>query len=141
MLIACDIGGVVRDLSTGNLINDAVTSITKIMEKHRLIFISKCGQKYRHEITGWLIEHGLHHIPIFFCDDCKDKVEIALGNKVDIMIDDKLKVLNEFSKKVKLLWFCNDNKKISGAKKYQPNIFEKVILMESWENILEFLDE
>jgi uncharacterized HAD superfamily protein len=138
MNIACDIGGVVKNLINDEPIEGAVESIKLLEEKHKIIFISKCKESYKDKILKWLKEHNLDNITIYFCEDYKDKIQIAENNKINVMIDDKMQVLCTFPKSIKKIWF-SDDKKIEGAKKYQPYFYNSVQIAKKWTDIIKLL--
>jgi hypothetical protein len=82
----------------------------------------------------------LDKIKVYFCDSYEDKVKIATKCNVDVMIDDKIKVLNCFGDQTKKIWLCDDDKKITGANKYQPDLLEKLKVARQWHDILVYLE-
>ena len=94
--IGCDIGGVIRDLVSENPITDSIKSINKLLVTHKVVFISKCKEKYKDKSFKWLKENNLSSIPVYFCLEYADKVNIASDEKINVMIDDRLQVLKNF---------------------------------------------
>ncbi len=70
------------------------------------------------QIKTWLQDNGFGIYPVHFCEEYKDKLKLAQNLNVAIMIDDKMQVLQSFPDTICKLWFCQDVKKIEGAKKY-----------------------
>jgi hypothetical protein len=145
MIIGCDIGGIVKELTGDGVIEGAVETLLKLKQAgHRIFFISKCGSSFAEHTTQWLNLHGLGHdvVPIVFCENYADKVVFALKLGVQIMIDDKLTVLKHFdSNRFIRLWFCLESKNIAGAKKYDPDFYNSVKLVQSWSDIEKVIDE
>jgi uncharacterized HAD superfamily protein len=141
MIIACDIGGVVKNLTTDDAIDDAIVSVLKLAEKNTIIFISKCKKLYEEKTKLWLIANKLDHFKIYFCEDYEGKIKIAEKEKVEIMIDDKIQVLVTFPKSILKIWFCNDQQKINGTIKYQPDFFASVSIAKNWCDVMEILDK
>lgn len=142
-VIACDIGGVVKDNTTDQPIEDAIESVTKLANdptKH-FIFISKCNEKYKQKSTSWLTDHHLSHIPRYYCLEWDEKVKIAEDHHVNVMIDDRMQVLRSFPPSVTKIWLCSDPKRIEGARKFQPDFFDSVRIARSWPEILQIIDE
>lgn len=137
MKIACDIGGCVKNMINDDPIEGAIDSLISLSENNEIVFISKCKESYQAIINEWLSHHQLNH-KIYFCESYDDKANIANELGINAIIDDKLSVLRSFNDKnsTKLIWFCNDQKKISGAMKYQPELFKKIIVCKNWTEIL-----
>lgn len=141
-IIGCDIGGVVRDLQSGDVMEDAKESINEIIKiGHSIYFISKCKDAMEINIREWLKKEKLDNIPIFFCKEYGEKVTIGKQLKINMMIDDKTQVLSLFGNHIKKIWFCTEYQKISGVKKHQPDIFNSVKLVNSWNDIVEYINE
>lgn len=139
MLIACDIGGVVKEMTSDECILDAIISIKQIEKLgHKVIFVSKCKQNFRELLKNWLATNGLQN-DAFFCNEYSEKKQICIKEKVDYMIDDKLQVFKDMPDKIKKIWFCADNVKINGAKKYQPDEVSKVVIFGGWKDIVHYL--
>lgn len=137
MIIGCDIGGVVKQMTTDEPVDASIDTIRRLEENgHQVIFISKCGVNYRKTICDWLEKHGLKN-KIYFCDEYSEKCAICVKLKVDYMIDDKLQVFREIPNSINKVWFCDDYKKISGAKKYQPDEVSTVTICSGWDEIFD----
>jgi hypothetical protein len=135
-LIACDIGGVVKNLYDDQPIDESIKTINWLCDAYDMIFISKCNDTYQLKITDWIRQYNLNHIKIYFCTSYDAKIEIATKLGVKFMIDDKMQVLNTFVKHdIKLLWFCNDTIKINGLKKFQPDLYDRFIIVKSWADV------
>ncbi len=137
MLIACDIGGVVKEMMSDEPIFNAIESIKQLeLLGHKVIFVSKCEQKYIDMVRYWLDSNDLRNNEAYFCDDYDGKKEICDYNDVDYMIDSKLQIFKEMTDKIKKIWLCSDAKKISGAKKYQNDEVERVTICGDWASIV-----
>ena len=55
------------------------------------------------------------------------------------MIDDKLQVFRKTPNNIQKIWLCNDIKKISGAKKFQPNEVSNVNICSDWNEIVNLI--
>ena len=69
IIIASDIGGVVKDLTSDNLIQNSLESLTELSHLHNVIFISKCKESYQLKLKQWLLENNLNHFKCKFCLD------------------------------------------------------------------------
>jgi len=137
MLIACDIGGVVKEMINENVIPNSIETIKKLEKLgHIVIFVSKCKQNFRDILKVWLVNNDLQN-DVYFCNEYCEKNNICINQKVDYMIDDKLQVFRDMPDVIKKIWLCSDYKKISGANKYQIDEVSKVITCNNWEEILE----
>jgi hypothetical protein len=135
MIIACDIGGVMRNMINDEPIDGSIEGIKLLSLEHKVIFISKCKDSYKQKMNDWLKKYELSHIPIYFCESYGEKNKIALDNGVEIMIDDRISVLQSMSKTIKKIWFCDDKQKINGTKKFNPELFKELILVRRWEEL------
>jgi len=137
--IGIDIGGVVRDLATGEIMNTNTREIISTILRlgHSVHFISKCKPAMEITLIEWLKGADLDHIPIVFCREYADKLSICNNLNIDTMIDDKMQVLNLFPPKIRKLWFCTEWAKISGTKTYHPEFFDSVELVQNWDELLE----
>lgn len=136
MIIGSDIGGVIKNLLTDNPIDNSIECINKLAKTNTLILISKCKETYKEHTIKWLEKVNLNHIKTFFCEEYEDKIKIANDNNISIMIDDKMQVLNKFPDTILKIWFCNDNNKILGAKRFQPDFFNSVKIAKNWNDIM-----
>ena len=135
MIIGCDIGGVVKEMTSDNPIPNSIDTIKKLETLgNQVIFISKCKDNFRIVLTQWLKTNNLNN-QVFFCNEYSEKCAICLRLKVNYMIDDKLQVFKEIPDTIKKIWLTSDEKKISGAYKFQPDEVSKVIICSDWENI------
>jgi uncharacterized HAD superfamily protein len=141
MRIGCDIGGVVKNLTSDEPIWDAIETLTRLKEEgHEIVFISKCGASYATHTVEWLALHGLSSFEIVFCDGYAGKVELARTYNIKMMIDDKMTVLKHFPPdSFQRVWFCTEQKNIAGAKKHDPDFFQSVHLVQSWSEIEELI--
>jgi hypothetical protein len=135
MIIGCDIGGVVKEMISDLPISNSIESIRQLEEDgNQVIFISKCGEKFQKIILDWLKQNDLKN-KIYFCNEYSEKCAICIGLKVNFMIDDKLQVFREIPTTIKKIWLCDDYKKISGAKKFQPDEVSSVSVCSNWNEI------
>ena len=143
IVIACDIGGVIRNMVDDKPIENAVESVIKLAENssNRLIIISRCKDSYKQRSKMWLEKHNLSHIPTYYCLEYGEKIKIANDNNVNIMIDDRMQILSTFPSSIIKIWFCSDTKKIEGARKFQPDYFNSVRIARSWVDVLEIIEE
>ncbi|CAF1434945.1 unnamed protein product [Adineta ricciae] len=142
-VIACDIGGVIRNVQNDEPIENAVESVIKLAQNplNRVIFISKCKDNYKQSSNMFLERHNLSHIPTYYCLEYGDKINIADNNHVNIMIDDRMQILSTFPSSIVKIWFCSDIKKIEGARKFQPDFFDSVRIARSWTDVMEIIEE
>jgi hypothetical protein len=134
-VIGCDIGNVIRNNIDSLPIVKSIEIINELSVDYEIIFISKCKPNYQLKCTEWLKENGLDKFKVYFCLEFYEKVNIATQNNVSIMIDDKIQVLSKFNNLTTKIWFCNDEKKINGTKKYQPDLFNTLKLANDWDEI------
>jgi hypothetical protein len=139
MTVACDIGGVVRDLATGAAVDGALEGLAQLASSHRLVFISKCGPGYKELILSWLAARDLSVIPIFFCEEDEQKVNIAREQGVAVMVDDRIQVLRTFPQSVTKIWLCSDEKKIAGTIKHQRELFDTFQHARTWPEVMDFV--
>jgi hypothetical protein len=66
-------------------------------------------------------------------------VVIARDKHVSIFIDDKIQVLKHFTGKIELIWFCDEQHKIDGTRKYHPELFKSLNVTRTWIELLNFL--
>ncbi len=137
MIIGCDIGGVIKDMISDSPIPNSIESI-KELEKlgHKIIFISKCKENFRLVISQWLRDYDLTN-QVLFCNEYSEKCEICVRVGVNYMIDDKLQVFREIPDSISKIWLTSDEKKISGAYKFQPGEVSKVTICSDWNQILD----
>ena len=70
-----------------------------------------------------------------------EKKEICDKNKVNIMIDGKLQVFDDFSDLIFKIWLCDDSKKISGGKKFTPEKIAKVSICANWLEVVDTIQQ
>lgn len=142
MLVACDIGGVIKDQVTGQLIHGAFDGIRELQRLgHRVILISKCKANTMISSDEWLRSQGLSDLKVYYCTDYAQKATIAAQHGVDVIIDDKMQVLQAFPAKVKKLWFCTKKENIDGANKYQPDFVKSVTIVDTWQGVTQYLHQ
>jgi hypothetical protein len=137
MIIACDIGGVIKDQVTGEPIDGAIDSIRKLQSSHEVIFISKCKANLMTATDEWLHKHGLSDIKVYYCTEYPQKAIIASKHGVDAIIDDKMQVLQVFPSSIKKIWFCSKKENIDGAMKHQPDFIRAVTVTRNWGEVLQ----
>jgi uncharacterized HAD superfamily protein len=142
-VIACDIGGVIKETLNDEPIENAVESVIKLSENtsNMIIFISKCKDSYKQKSNMWLEKHNLSYIRAYYCLEYGEKVKIANDNNVNIMIDDRMQVLCTFPSSIIKIWCCSDPKKIEGAKKFQPEFINSVRIAGNWKETVELIEE
>ena len=142
-VIACDIGGVVKNQLNDEPIENAIESVIQLLEdtSNEFIFISKCKDSYKEKTNIWLEKYNLSHIKTYYCLEYEDKVKIANDNRVNIMIDDRMQVLRNFPSSIIKIWLCSDPKKIEGAQKFQPDFIDSVRIARSWAEITDLIEE
>jgi ribonucleotide monophosphatase NagD (HAD superfamily) len=139
MKIGCDIGGVIKNLTNDDPLPGALDALKTLTGSgHEIIFISKCGPSFEPVTLAWLQTHGLADIPVFFCDSYIGKVEIASKQKIAVMIDDKTQVLKLFPDTRKI-WLCSEEQKITGTRKFHPELFSELELCRTWEDVLNII--
>ena len=139
MIIGCDIGGVVKEMTSDEPISNSIQTIKKLESLgHQVIFISKCKDNFRLVLTQWLKSNSLNN-QVFFCNEYSEKCAICVRLKVNYMIDDKLQVFKEIPDSIKKIWLTSDEKKISGAYKFQPEEVSKVNICSDWNDIFEVI--
>lgn len=147
-VVASDIGGVIKEMISDVPIENAVESIQFLQSElsSSIIFISKCKSSFQEKIQIWLSQYVFPKVgPIetFFCESYEEKYNLAKNANANVMIDDKLQVFKSFPEDPQLLkiWFTTDYQKIQGAMKYQPEEFNKVVVCNSWPDILDAIKE
>jgi hypothetical protein len=140
MIIACDIGGVVTNMATDEPVDGAIAGLAQLSTLHDVIFISKCGDSFKAKSTAWLAAHELGSVPTYYCEEHGDKAAIAAHHAVNVMIDDRIKVLRTFPDEVVKIWFCDEPKKVAGTRKHQPEIFATLRLATTWSQVLDIVN-
>ena len=85
MIIGSDIGGVVKYMTSDEVIYQARESIEQLIQKgHQLIFISKCKERMESQLRMWLVENGFGAYPVYFCREYNDKAMICQQQHVDM---------------------------------------------------------
>ena len=135
IVIGCDIGGVVKNNVDDSPVEGAIQTLGELSDSFRIIFISKCNDKYRSKSEQWLREYKLDRFQAFFCTDYHEKKMIAAKENVSIMIDDRMQVLSTFNDNILKIWLCNDPKKIVGIQRFQPDIFAKFSHANDWREV------
>lgn len=147
-IIASDIGGVIKNMTSDDLIYNSIESLKLLLSdsNNSIIFISKCKSSFQQKIIYWMQENIYNIIGktnTFFCENYDEKYQLFIKMKANVMIDDKLQVFKSFPDDPKILkiWFTSDYQKINGAIKYQPEEVNKVIICNSWNDIVDKIIE
>ena len=144
MKIGCDIGGVIKEMTSDNPIKGSIETINQLLkEGHSIVLISKCSETFRKQIDAWLKQYGLDHIEVKYCKEYSEKINIAQKLGIDVMIDDKIQVLQSFAQNPNItkIWFCDDEKKIKGTHKYQPELLKTMKFAKNWEMVMKIINE
>ena len=142
MKIGCDIGGVVKEMTSEHAVEGALHSIRQLQsEGHQIVFISKCKHSFQVQLTEWLCAHHLQHYPVFFCNEYSEKQQIATATNIDVMIDDKLQVFANMPPNVHKIWLCNDMQKIKGARKFQSTEVSSVHICANWNEVVSYINK
>lgn len=142
MKIGCDVGGVVRAMVGGAPVEGAIEGLRTLQNRgHTIVFISKCKQRMRAEITLWLAEQKLTDIPIVFCEEDSQKRAIADAQGIGAMVDDKLSILSSLPMGVRKVWLCSEEKKVIGARKHQAGVLiqHNVVVADKWNTVVDVL--
>ena len=105
-------------------------------EGHKLIIVtsrlystedSDFGRKIQELVLQWLEKHKIYYDKIFFCDEKIGKLDVIKEQKIDVMIDDSLRNINEISEIIPVFVFRNSaNRKAKGKNK---------IIVNGWKDI------
>lgn len=118
---------------------NAIESLIKLKETgHQLYLISYCGERRAIETKRSLLQT----LPrkdlfdgLYFVQKTSHKADVCRSLGCDIMIDDKLKILNNIHRQIptmKFLWFVSPE-----MNNYSPDM----IKVESWSDIMKTIDE
>jgi hypothetical protein len=117
---------------------DALTSLTQLKESgHQLYLISYCGERRAYETNKSILKvlpKKKFFDGIYFVRKTTFKSDVCRAIGCDIMIDDRLKILNHIHHTIptmKLLWFSSTDEN------YPPD-FVKV---ESWSEVIKTIDD
>ena len=78
-------------------------------------------------VLQWLEKHKIYYDKIFFCDEKIGKLDVIKEQKIDVMIDDSLRNINEISEIIPVFVFRNSaNRKAKGKNK---------IIVNGWKDI------
>lgn len=130
-----------RDYSIFSVMKDAVKIVRKMVDAYgadNIYIISRVRTHQLSMVTGvWLEYHGILKktgIPlenVFICYKLKDKAELAAKLELTHFIDDRLEVLDYFSKKINLIAFQPTKYAI---KKY-PDTAARSVVVNSWSEV------
>jgi len=110
-----------------------------------IYIISKAKEIMINKIKNWLNknnffeETGLLSVNLIFCENYDDKAKIVKNHKINIFIDDHLKViksLSELNQMIKIIWF---NKNVD-IKLINKNKRDKIIITNKWNKIIKIMN-
>lgn len=146
VVVGCDIGGVLRDLTTEQPMPVALESVAALRSLPatvlRIVLISKCNANWAAKSNEWMASHPeLSGLPVCYCLSYEDKLAIALSHHCTAMIDDKIAVLQSFPEHITKIWFVppNEEQKLKGTAKHQPEILKTLQVARSWEDVVAIL--
>ena len=111
-----------------------------------IYIVSKAREVMRIKISKWLLknnffnETGFLSKNILFCDNYEDKTEIVKKLKINVFIDDHIKVIQGISKleqMIKIIWF-NDN---INLKLIEKNNRMKITTTNKWNKIIKIFQK
>jgi hypothetical protein len=77
MIIGCDIGGVVKQMTSENPIFNSLETIDELEKLgHEIVFISKCKANFQNNILDWLKCNSLKN-KIYFCKEYSEKCALC----------------------------------------------------------------
>lgn len=117
---------------------NAIESLIKLKESgHLLYLISYCGERRAIETKRSILrtfpKNDLFN-GLYFVQRTSDKADVCLSLGCDLMIDDKLKILNNIQSIIptmKFIWFS------SSEMNHPPDILK----VESWCDLIKAIDE
>ena len=102
-------------------------TITIITSRRRSSHQTPEGEKMRQAVKTWLAKNKIYYDNIYFGSERTGKIELAKESKIDVMIDDSVRNINELSQFIPVLVFRNQaNKKAKGPNK---------IIVNSWKDV------
>lgn len=143
MLIASDIGGVIRDLATGARIRGSVKALRHFQQVlgHEIVLLSKCKPTYIALIQSWLIEQSLQDIPVHYCRTYEEKLLLGANLGVDCIIDDKVQVLQHFPSYVLKIWYCAEERRIQGLQAHDEKLFGSLHVCRIWADVVKVITD
>ena len=109
---------------------------------HKLIIItsrqysshdSEEGKAMREIVTKWLAKNKIYYDEIYYSNETVGKKALVINNKIDVMIDDSLRNINEISENIPVFVFKNSaNRKAKGKNK---------IMVNGWKDIYKIITE
>lgn len=118
--------------------------VTKKLHKqgHKIIIVtsrlyatedSDYGKKVKALVLNWLKKNNIYYDEIFFCNEKIRKISVIKEQKIDIMIEDSVRNINELSAVIPVLVFKNpSNRKTKGENK---------IIVNGWRDIYNYITE
>lgn len=87
----------------------------------------------RASLQKWFNKHDIYFDEIYYSNEIIGKVDLVKKSKIDVMIDDSVRNINEISEHVPVIIFKNPaNKKAKGENK---------IIANSWKDIYKIICE
>eukprot|EP01095_Lingulamoeba_sp_RSL-Kostka_P010628 TRINITY_DN3863_c0_g1_i1.p1 TRINITY_DN3863_c0_g1~~TRINITY_DN3863_c0_g1_i1.p1 ORF type:complete len:145 (+),score=18.67 TRINITY_DN3863_c0_g1_i1:104-538(+) len=143
MMIGIDIGNTIRNNIDESVLEYAVESINELINAgHEIIIISKCKKERQKKSRKFLNEIGLGDIKCYFVLHDNEKYDLLTRKNIvlDVMIDDKMKVLDTFTNEnIRKIWINTNEKKIQGRHKYDPESLNSVDHVRTWYEIMDLL--
>ena len=94
---------------------------------------SEKGERMRASLQKWFNKHDIYFVEIYYSNEIIGKVDLVKKSKIDVMIDDSVRNINEISEHVPVIIFKNPaNKKAKGENK---------IIANSWKDIYKIICE
>ena len=94
---------------------------------------SEKGERMRASLQKWFNKHDIYFDEIYYSNEIIGKVDLVKKSKIDVMIDDSVRNINEISEHVPVIIFKNPaNKKAKGENK---------IIANSWKDIYKIICE
>ena len=94
---------------------------------------SEKGERMRALLQKWFNKHDIYFDEIYYSNEIIGKVDLVKKSKIDVMIDDSVRNINEISEHVPVIIFKNPaNKKAKGENK---------IIANSWKDIYKIICE
>lgn len=91
------------------------------------------GKAMREIVTKWLAKNKIYYDEIYYSNETVGKKALVINNKIDVMIDDSLRNINEISENIPVFVFKNSaNRKAKGKNK---------IMVNGWKDIYKIITE
>ena len=118
-----------------------INYLTNFYGNENIFIISKAREKMKKKIINWLNIKEFTKTTnfleknIYFCDNYEDKAKLVEKYKINVFIDDHIKVIRVISvlpQMIKIIWF-NENTNIKEIeKKYR----QKIVIIKEWNKIM-----